>query len=351
MFKKVNGTISNNKAIVCRSLSKKYQNFLAVAPLTMEVNKGDIFAFLGPNGAGKTTTIRMLCGLISPSQGGGTVAGFDIVKDSPKIRSLIGLLPESSGYYNWMNAEEYLFHFSCLYNVEQSIARKRITNLLNSVGLANKSFAPISYYSRGMKQRLGLARTLINEPEIIFLDEPTLGLDPKGQQDIRKILLDVNHHKGVTIFLSSHNLDDVASMCNRVAIINHGMLIAQGTVNELRKLVGGVAGVVITLVNSLSLDVVRELSKMGYTSNVNPVHGNKLVDVFVSDGIQESINSILDKFSKGGLELYEVRRFEMTLDEIFFKLTESEAKVNMGENASSSINPDLETKDHLGSVN
>ena len=102
----MNGTISNNKAIVCRSLSKKYQNFLAVAPLTMEVNKGDIFAFLGPNGAGKTTTIRMLCGLISPSQGGGTVVGFDIVKDSPKIRSLIGLLPESSGYYNWMNAEE-----------------------------------------------------------------------------------------------------------------------------------------------------------------------------------------------------------------------------------------------------
>jgi ABC-type transport system involved in multi-copper enzyme maturation permease subunit len=170
---------------------------------------------------------------------------------------------------------------------------------------------------------------LINEPEIIFLDEPTLGLDPKGQQDIRKLLLDINHDKGVTIFLSSHNLNDVASICNRIAIINRGTLIAQGTLNELRKLVGGVESVVITLVNSSSLDVVGQLSKMGYSFNVKPENCNKFIDVFVSDTTQESINGILDNFSKGGLELYEVRRFEMTLEDIFFKLTESETKKNI----------------------
>ena len=190
--------------------------------MNINVNSGDIFGFLGPNGAGKTTTIRMLCGLIKPSSGSGNVAGLDIVKDSKRIRTIIGLLPESSGFYNWMNAQEYLLYFAALYNIERSIARKEQKILLERVGLAAKSHVPIGYYSRGMRQRLGLARTLINDPRIIFLDEPTLGLDPRGQQQIQKILLDLNHEKGVTIFLSSHALSEVSSICNRVAIINKG---------------------------------------------------------------------------------------------------------------------------------
>src|SRR5215831_16613691 len=229
---------TNNNGIFTSNLSKSYRNFRAVNSLTIDVRPGDIFGFLGPNGAGKTTTIRMLCGLLSPTSGHSEVAGLDIVKDSLNIKSIIGLLPESSGFYNWMGAEEYLLYFAALYKIDAHLGKKRVKDLLERVGLATKSFVPISYYSRGMRQRLGLARALINEPQILFLDEPTLGLDPKGQQDIQKILLDLNRDKGVTIFLSSHDLSDVSVMCNSIAIINHGTLIAQGTIKELRKMVG-----------------------------------------------------------------------------------------------------------------
>jgi len=288
----------------------------------MKVDQGDIFGFLGPNGAGKTTTIRMLCGLISSSGGVGEVAGLDIVKDAPKIRSIIGLLPESSGFYNWMNAEEYLVHFANLYEIEPALGRRRIGNLLESVGLAHKAFAPISYYSRGMRQRLGLARALINEPQILFLDEPTLGLDPKGQQDIQKILLDLNRDKGVTIFLSSHDLSDVSVMCNSIAIINHGTLIAQGTIKELRKMVGSTDGVIISVLNTPN--ALMELKRMGYSheNNLASANTNKLIDVFMIGNVQESIAQVVEKIDKAHLEIYEVRRSEMTLDEIFFKLTE-----------------------------
>jgi ABC-2 type transport system ATP-binding protein len=340
----MNDTRYNNKGIQCKGLSKRYKNFLAVTYLTMEVNQGDIFGFLGPNGAGKTTTIRMLCGLLSPSRGEGTVAGLDIVKDSPKIRGLIGLLPESSGYYNWMNAEEYLLHFAGLYKIDPYISKKRARDLLDAVGLADKSYAPISYYSRGMKQRLGLARALINDPRIIFLDEPTLGLDPKGQQDIQRILLNLNRDKGVTIFLSSHDLGDVSSMCNRMAIINHGTLIAQGSIQELRKLAGGSMGIVITVLNSA--DAETKLSKMGYKFEINADDDFKLIDVFILEGIQDSVNDILDTFKKAGLQLYEVRRFDMGLEEIFFRLTESSQKLNLREsNLESEHN--LETKSNV----
>lgn len=345
----MNDTRSINKGIQCKGLSKRYKNFLAVASLTMEVDQGDIFGFLGPNGAGKTTTIRMLCGLLSPSRGGATVAGLDIVKDSPKIRGLIGLLPESSGYYNWMNAEEYLLHFAGLYKIDPYIGKKRARDLLDAVGLADKSFAPISYYSRGMKQRLGLARALINEPEIVFLDEPTLGLDPKGQQDIQKILLHLNQDRGVTIFLSSHDLSDVSYMCNRMAIINHGMLIAQGSIQELRKLVGGSLGVVITVLKSV--DAETKLSKMGYRFEINAEDDGKLIDVFIIEGVQDSVNNILDAFDNVGLQLYEVRRFDMSLEEIFFRLTESSEseRLNLRESTSEGKHS-LETKPH-GRVN
>ena len=154
---KVDQKMNNNNSISCIGLTKIYRNFKAVDSLTMDVNQGDIFGFLGPNGAGKTTTIRMLCGLLSPSAGHAMVAGLDIIKDSTTIRKIIGLLPESSGFYNWMNAEEYLLHFAALYKIEGSTAMRRTRELLESVGLADRSSAPIGYYSRGMKQRLGLA--------------------------------------------------------------------------------------------------------------------------------------------------------------------------------------------------
>ena len=143
-----------------------------------------------------------------------------------------------------MSAEEYLLYFATLYKIDIHLGKKRAQDLLEKVGLATRSYVAISYYSRGMKQRLGLARTLINEPKILFLDEPTLGLDPKGQQDIKKTLLELNREEEVTIFLSSHALGEVSSLCNRIAIVNRRKLVAQGSIEELRKYAGNSDGLV-----------------------------------------------------------------------------------------------------------
>lgn len=317
-----NSGISNNysnNGILTSNLTKIYGNFKAVDSLTLEVNAGDVFGFLGPNGAGKTTTIRMLCGLLSPSSGIAIVGGFDAIKDSAKIRSMIGLLPESSGFYHWMNAEEHLLYFAELYKIESQLAKNTVKDLLQKVGLGDKSFVPIGYYSRGMKQRLGLARTLINNPKIIFLDEPTLGLDPKGQQEIRKILLDLNHDKGITIFLCSHTLSEVSSLCNRIAIINRGRLVAQGTIDKLRKLAGGDSGgLVVRVLNSQTAQ--KSLSDLPF--RINATIDNKLINVTILE-IPESVNAIIQSFEKAGFQIYDIKRFETSLEDIFFKLTGS----------------------------
>jgi ABC-2 type transport system ATP-binding protein len=317
------------------NLTKIYKNFPAVSSLSIDVNSGDIFGFLGPNGAGKTTTIRMMCGLLSPSSGTGKVAGLDIVKDSLKIRRIIGLLPESSGFYNWMNAKEYLLYFARLYRIEPYIARKRTNDLLEKVGLAAKSFVPIGYYSRGMKQRIGLARTLINNPKIIFLDEPTLGLDPKGQQDIQKILLDLNHEKNVTVFLSSHALSEVSSLCNRIAIVNRGRLIAQGSIDELRRLVGSSSGTLLVRILN-SPNAKKALSDLPLQIKINSDINNndkKLIDIYISEQVSESANKTIEIFEKAGLQIYEVRRLVMSLEDIFFKLTYTKSQQQLDPDA------------------
>jgi ABC-type multidrug transport system ATPase subunit len=323
---------TRQNGISISNLTKVYGSFKAVDSLNLEISPGDLFGFLGPNGAGKTTTIRILCGLLSPSSGRATVAGYDAVKDSIKIRNIIGLLPESSGFYNWMNAREYLSHFAQLYRIESSLARTRIDDLLEKVGLAGRSFAPIAYYSRGMKQRLGLARTLINDPQILFLDEPTLGLDPKGQLEIQKVLIELNRDKGVTIFLSSHALAEVPSLCNRMAIINRGTLVAHGTINQLRKLAGEEIKVNVRVLKMH--DVQSRLSRLPFQFEIEKnvrsqehidEEAEELIRVIISEK-QASVNDIVQEFQRAGLKIFDIQRLNMPLEKIFFNLIESGGK-------------------------
>ncbi|MFL6488858.1 MAG: ATP-binding cassette domain-containing protein [Nitrososphaera sp.] len=335
-----NNSRINDNSITTSKLSKTFENFKAVDSLTIKVDSGDIFGFLGPNGAGKTTTIRMLCGLLLPSSGSGKVGGYDIIKDSAKIRHIIGLLPESSGFYGWMNAEEYLTHFALLYKIDSDVARKRTKDLLEKMGLAEKAFAPISYYSRGMKQRLGLARTLINEPQIIFLDEPTLGLDPRGQVEIREVLLELNREKGVTIVLSSHALGEVSSLCNKIAIIDHGQLIAQGDIDELRMQAGLVQKIVIGVANHPQAK--QCIANLPFPADIETDNGNDLINIIIhnlssnfaggnNDNVNDydcGINKILSHLMNQGLQIHDVQRPETNLEEIFFKLIGSSQNSN-----------------------
>jgi ABC-2 type transport system ATP-binding protein len=305
--------------ISTQDLTKKFGSFRGVDHLSIAVDGGEVFGFLGPNGAGKTTTIRMLCGLIRPTSGSAKIAGFDVVKESLKIRRIIGLLPESGGFYNWMNAEEYLLHFAALYKIKDGRARTR--ELLEKVGLHSKSFVPIGYYSRGMKQKLALARALINQPRILFLDEPTLGLDPKGQQDIRKMLLDL-HEKGVTLFLSSHVLTEVSAICNRVAIVNQGSLVAQGTIEELRKLAGDSRALMVRVLDSDEAEA--KLSRLNVKMEVR--REGQFLDVTLPHE-SESAAGIIRTFEDVGLQICEVHRTELTLEQVFFNLTETHRRL------------------------
>jgi ABC-2 type transport system ATP-binding protein len=298
-------------------LEKTYGSFRAVDSLTFNVKSGDIFGLIGPNGAGKTTTMRMLCGTLSPTAGKTIVAGFDIAKESIKIKTIIGFLPESTGFYNWMNGEEYLYYFARLYNIIEPIARKKIRDLLDRVGLAAKAFAPIAYYSRGMKQRLALARAMINDPKILFLDEPTLGMDPRGQQEIQKMLLDLNHEKGVTIFLSSHALTDVSTFCNQIGILNRGRLIAHGSLNDLRKLVNDSTRILVRILNTQ--EAISKLSSSPFNITIDKVT-EESVDFIISDDNIE-FNQLVDWIRKENFKLTELRQIKMNLDEIFLRLT------------------------------
>ncbi len=218
--------------ISVENLIKKYSGHTALDALNFGVEEGDIFGFLGPNGAGKTTTIRILTAIMKADSGNVVINGHDVFREPMAVKEIINALPESNGYYEWMTAREYLEFFSKLYEKEKS--KPEIYELLNDVGLTGKERHLIGSYSRGMKQRLGIARALINRPKLLFLDEPTNGLDPKGRRDIHDLLIDLNQKQGTTIFLSTHLLDDVERLCNRIAILNYGKIVRTGDLREMK---------------------------------------------------------------------------------------------------------------------
>jgi ABC-2 type transport system ATP-binding protein len=218
--------------ISVENLVKKYNGHTALDGLNFNVDAGDIFGFLGPNGAGKTTTIRILTTMIKADSGKVLIDGHDIFQEPLVVKRTINALPESNGYYEWMTASEYLKFFSNLY--EEKASKQDIYKLLEVVGLHGKEGHLIRSYSRGMKQRLGIARALINSPKLLFLDEPTNGLDPKGRRDIHDLLIVLNQKNSTTIFLSTHLLDDVERLCNRIAIINYGKIVKTGELNSMK---------------------------------------------------------------------------------------------------------------------
>jgi ABC-2 type transport system ATP-binding protein len=208
------------------SLKKSFTGRRVVEDTSMTVRKGDIYGFLGPNGSGKTTTLRILLGLLHPDAGKVNVLGLDPWMDGDRLRRRVNALPESHGFYGWMWAEDYLQFFGHLYGLDLSRADCRMH--MEQVGLDSNERRPIRTFSRGMKQRLGIARSLLNDPEILFLDEPTNGLDPKGRREIHDLLLHLNREKGMTVLISSHILDDVERLCNRIAILYHSKIQYEG---------------------------------------------------------------------------------------------------------------------------
>jgi ABC-2 type transport system ATP-binding protein len=213
-------------------LTKRYGGRSAVEDVSFTASQGEIVGLLGPNGAGKTTTIRLLTTVLSPSSGEFSIAGHPSTA-AGEIRRSVGVLPESSGYPAHQTGGEYLRFFARLYCLDRSAARAIAAELLTAVGLEDRADSPIASYSRGMRQRLGIARALINDPVVVFLDEPTLGLDPAGQAQVLEIIRGIAKRRAATVVLSTHLLPEVEKVCSKVVILNHGRVVASGSVGEV----------------------------------------------------------------------------------------------------------------------
>ena len=221
--------------IETHNLSKIYGNQLAVNDLTFSIEEGEIFGFLGPNGSGKTTALLMLIGLTEPTKGWARVAGFDSTKEAIKVKKIVGYIPENIGFYDDMNAIQNLQFIARLNNMPDSVSSIKIEEALESVGIKEEAEKKVGAYSRGMRQRLGLAEILIKEPRIAFLDEPTLGLDPEGTNWIIDYIQSLSRDKNITILLSSHDLKQVQKISDRIGIMLNGRMVAVGPIEKLAK--------------------------------------------------------------------------------------------------------------------
>jgi ABC-2 type transport system ATP-binding protein len=221
--------------IEAEGLTKKYGHQVAVNDLNIQIREGEVFGFLGPNGAGKTTTLLMFLGLTEPTSGKVRVIGFDPIRDPFHVKEKIGYLPENVGFYDDMNARQNLQYIARLNRIPDKVSAGRIDESLKVVDLLEEVGKKVGTYSKGMRQRLGIAEVLIKEPKLIFLDEPTIGLDPDGTNRMLDLIHSLSREKNITIFLSSHLLDQVQRICDRVGIMIKGDLVAIGPIEELAK--------------------------------------------------------------------------------------------------------------------
>lgn len=221
--------------IEAEGLTKRYGSDIAVNQLTLQIREGEIFGFLGPNGAGKTTTLLMFLGLTEPTAGKVRVCGFDPTRDPLHVKEKVGYLPENVGFYDDMDARENLLFVARLNHIPDGVSAPRIDELLGMVGLHEEASKKVGTYSKGMRQRLGIAEVLVKEPSLIFLDEPTIGLDPDGTNRMLELIRSLSKVKKITVFFSSHLLEQVQRVSDRVGIMIKGGLVAVGPIEELAK--------------------------------------------------------------------------------------------------------------------
>lgn len=302
--------------IDAKDLTKRYGELTAVDNLNLEVYEGEIFGLLGPNGAGKTTTMLMLGGLIEPTAGEATVADFDVVKEPRKVKRVTGFLPERFTCYDYLTAKQNLDFYGQLNDIPRSKRAKRIDNLLETVGLSKWRDTKVRKFSRGMRQRLGIAQALINEPKIVFLDEPTAGLDPEGTKEVRTPIQRLCREEGLTAIVTSHILPEVEQLCSRIGIMKDGKLIAVDTLENLVKRLTPEEGVRIKLeLNELDNTLLESIEDMPGIRNVDR-DGNVLL-ISADHDLREDLAVMI---AKAGPLILTMHVVEPRLEEVFLKV-------------------------------
>ena len=308
-------------AVQTFGLTRLYGPMTALSNLDLTVNQGDLFGFIGSNGAGKTTTLRILATFLAPSAGRAVILGHDVVKDADAVRHVIGYMPDFFGVYKDMEVTEYLDFFGACYRIPSAQREKTVNDVLELVGLTEKKGALIGALSRGMQQRLGLARVLIHDPQLLLLDEPASGLDPRARIEMMEILRELQR-LGKTIIISSHILSELESICNRVAIIEKGRLIYAGPVQGVRDQMSS-GRVVWVRVASDTDPAVALLKVLPEVTDVTPLD-HKLKITLASHDTDHSV--IADALVRGGAKLIELREDEIGLEEVFLRVTRGDTQ-------------------------
>lgn len=303
--------MNSEKVIEITCLTKKFKNLTAVNNLNLNVYKGDVFGFLGPNGAGKSTTIRMLLTLIKPTSGKIKIFGKDLIQQRKEILAKVGAIVEKPDFYLYLTAYKNLEILGKMSGI--SISKKNIMEILELVGLDKRYNSKVKTFSHGMKQRLGIAQTLLHNPELIILDEPTTGLDPQGMKEIRDLIIFLSKEKGKTIFLSSHILREIELIANRMVIINKGQNIIEGEVKQL--LNDNEQDVEIKFKSQN--DVKEILTNSIFSDNISSVL-NTLLKIKITE---EKIPQLIKTLVESNVEIYSVEK-KNSLEDYFLKITE-----------------------------
>ncbi|GKX30123.1 ABC transporter [Vallitalea longa] len=299
-----------------RGLTKNYRKFTALKGINLNVEKGEIFGFIGPNGAGKTTTIKIMCGLLSPTNGEVYINGINALKNIRRAKEYIGYMPDFFGVYDNLKVTEYLEFYSSIYGIKGDESKKLINDLLELVNLEEKADFFVDSLSRGMKQKLCLARCLVNNPELLVLDEPASGMDPRARADLKRILCTLRD-MGKTVIISSHILTELSEICTSIGIINKGEMVISGNVEDVTNKVYNNQILEIEVTDSPD-KAETVLKEMDFVQEINPL-GNKL-EVSIN-GDNEQIKTLLKILIIKDVPVITLNKKTQNLEDIFLEVT------------------------------
>ncbi|MGP8125564.1 MAG: ATP-binding cassette domain-containing protein [Nitrososphaerales archaeon] len=310
--------------IKVENLTKKFDEFVALDGISFDVKKGEIFGLLGPNGAGKSTTLRILSTLAKPTKGTASIGGYDIVSDDTEVRKLIGIVSEKMIMYDRLTARENLWFFGSLFDIPSDVLTPRIDELLDLVQLTKWKNAQVGTFSTGMRQRMNVVRALLNMPRVLFLDEPTLGLDPQSSVEIREFVKKLNRENGTTIIVTTHTMVDADMLCDRIAIIDHGRVVALDTSSNLKKLISGGDTTILKLgVANLTADLLETLRTLDCVQSVSQENSTHVRLIARGD---DAFDNVIDAVRRKGGKIASIENMQPTLEDVFLHITGHEVR-------------------------
>lgn len=306
--------------IQVEGLTKYYGPFKAIDSLSFHADTGEIVGFLGPNGAGKTTTMRILTGYMPPSEGRATIAGFDVFEQSMEVRERVGYMPETVPLYKELTVWQYVDYMAALHGMRNPGRSERVDEVLERVGMLERADSMIDSLSKGMRQRVGLAQAIVHRPEVLILDEPTIGLDPRQVREVRELIREIGEDR--TVLLSTHILSEVSQLCSRILIINKGQIVAEDSPATLSKRLQETNRFFVRVGKANSKEVAKALRGVKGVAEVYPTEQGVEITAAEQEDPRPAVAAVI---AQNSWDLLEMRSMDMSLEDIFLQLTTDEA--------------------------